>query len=95
MSWSTWVTAPGHYRPGRKVLTLMHALVAGGDCIDDAEVLRTGSTAQVLRHRVMAPSTLGTFLRAFTSATSANSTGSPRPSWPGPGRRVPGPAMGP
>jgi hypothetical protein len=86
---------PGHHRPGRKVLTLMHALVAGGDCIDDAEVLRTGSTAQVLRHRVMAPSTLGTFLRAFTSATSANSTGSPRPSWPGPGRRVPGPAMGP
>ena len=57
---------PGHHRPGRKVLTLIHALVAGGDCIDDADVLRTGSTAQVLGHRVMAPSTLGTFLRAFT-----------------------------
>ena len=57
---------PGAHRPGRKVLTLLHALVAGGDCIDDAEVLRTGSTAQVLGHRVMAPSTLGTFLRAFT-----------------------------
>jgi len=48
------------------VLTLIHALVAGGDCIDDAEVLRTGSTAAVLGHRVMAPSTLGTFLRSFT-----------------------------
>jgi hypothetical protein len=59
-------TRPGHHRPGRKVLTLVHALVAGGDCIDDADVLRTGSTAAVLGHRVMAPSTLGTFLRSFT-----------------------------
>jgi hypothetical protein len=57
---------PGAYRPGRKVLTLVHALVAGGDCIDDADVLRTGATAQVLGHQVMAPSTLGTFLRPFT-----------------------------
>jgi hypothetical protein len=57
---------PGHHRPGRKVLTLVHALVAGGDCIDDADVLRAGSTAEVLGHRVMAPSTLGTFLRSFT-----------------------------
>jgi hypothetical protein len=59
-------TRPGAHRPGRKVLTLIHTLVAGGDCIDDADVLRTGSTAAVLSHRVMAPSTLGTFLRSFT-----------------------------
>ena len=59
-------TRPGHHRPGRKVLTLVHAMVAGGDCIDDADVLRTGSTGQLLGHRVMAPSTLGTFLRSFT-----------------------------
>jgi hypothetical protein len=26
----------GAHRPGRKLLTLVHALVAGGDCIDDA-----------------------------------------------------------
>jgi DDE family transposase len=57
---------PGAHRPGRKVLTLLHAIVAGADCIDDAELLRTGSTAAVLGHRVMAPSTLGTFLRSFT-----------------------------
>jgi DDE family transposase len=57
---------PGAHRPGRKVLTLVHSLVVGGDCIDDADVLRTGSTAVVLAHRVMAPSTLGTFLRSFT-----------------------------
>jgi hypothetical protein len=57
---------PGHHRPGRKVLTLVHAMAAGADCIDDADVLRTGQTAQVLGHRALAPSTLGTFLRSFT-----------------------------
>jgi len=57
---------PGAHRPGRKVLTLVHAILAGADCIDDADVLRTGQTARVLGHRVMAPSTLGTFLRSFT-----------------------------
>jgi|SRR5215216_2809991 hypothetical protein len=25
----------GAYRPGRKLLTLVHSLLAGGDCIDD------------------------------------------------------------
>jgi hypothetical protein len=48
------------------VLTLVHAMVAGADCIDDCDVLRAGATARVLGHRVMAPSTLGTFLRSFT-----------------------------
>lgn len=52
--------------PGRKVLTLVHAIVAGGSHIDHAEVLRSGGTERVLPHRVMAPSTLGTFLRSFT-----------------------------
>jgi hypothetical protein len=52
--------------PGRRVATLVHALVAGATCIDDADVLRSGSTSSVLSHRVMAPSTLGTFLRNFT-----------------------------
>ena len=52
--------------PGRKVLTLVHAIAAGGSHIDHAEVLRSGGTARVLGHRVMAPSTLGTFLRSFS-----------------------------
>ncbi|MGH9215568.1 MAG: IS1380 family transposase [Acidimicrobiales bacterium] len=56
----------GGARPGRKVLTLVHAMVAGGSHIDHADVLRSGNTAGVLPHRVMAPSTLGTFLRSFT-----------------------------
>jgi hypothetical protein len=52
--------------PGRKVCTLVHAIAAGASHIDHADVLRSGSTDAVLGHRVMAPSTLGTFLRAFT-----------------------------
>jgi hypothetical protein len=56
----------GAAHPGRKLLTLVHTMIAGGDCIDDAALLRCGATSRVLGHRVMAPSTLGTFLRAFT-----------------------------
>jgi hypothetical protein len=63
---STWGNRPGAHRPGRKLLTLIHSMIAGGDCIDDADLLRCGATSQVLGHRVMAPSTLGTFLRSFT-----------------------------
>lgn len=56
----------GGARPGRKVLTLVHAIVAGASHIDHADMLRAGGTAEVLGHQVMAPSTLGTFLRAFS-----------------------------
>jgi hypothetical protein len=56
----------GGASPGRKILTLVHMLVAGGSHIDHADMLRAGDTGQVLPFRVMAPSTLGTFLRAFT-----------------------------
>jgi hypothetical protein len=52
--------------PGRRVATSVHAVVAGASCIDDADVLRCGATASVLAHKVMAPSTSGTFLRRFT-----------------------------
>jgi glucose/arabinose dehydrogenase len=53
----------GAAHPGRKLLTLVHAMVAGGDCIDDVELLRSGATGDVLGHQVMAASTVGTFLR--------------------------------
>jgi len=56
----------GGFQPGRKILTLVHAMVAGASHIDHADMLRAGSTAKVLEHRVMAPSTLGTFLRSFS-----------------------------
>jgi hypothetical protein len=57
---------PGASRPGRKVLSLIHAMLLGADCIDDCDVLRAGRTEAVLGHKAMAPSTLGTFLRSFT-----------------------------
>jgi Transposase DDE domain group 1 len=65
---SVWLDprAPGACLPGRKVMSLVHGMLAGADSIDDMNVLRAGSTGLVLGHRVMAPSTLGTFLRAFT-----------------------------
>lgn len=57
---------PGAARPGRKVLSLAHAIALGADSIDDCDLLRAGGTKVLLGHRVMAPSTLGTFLRSFT-----------------------------
>jgi hypothetical protein len=65
---SVWLDprAPGACLPGRKVMSLVHGMLAGADSIDDMNVLRAGSTGLILGHRVMAPSTLGTFLRAFT-----------------------------
>lgn len=56
----------GGARPGRKLLTLIASILVGGSHIDHANRLRAGATQQVLPFRVMAPSTLGTFLRAFT-----------------------------
>jgi hypothetical protein len=52
--------------PGRKVLSLVTTILAGGSHIDHANVLRAGATEAVLPFRVMAPSTLGTFLRSFS-----------------------------
>jgi hypothetical protein len=56
----------GGANPGRKVMTMLSAMALGADCIEDCDVLRSGQTAAVLGHRIAAPSTLGTFLRAFT-----------------------------
>ncbi len=57
--------APGRANAGDKLLTLVASALAGGDCIDDADALRAGSTERVLGCTVKAPSTLGTFLRSF------------------------------
>ena len=58
-------SAPGRANTGDKMMTLVASALAGGDCIDDADVLRTGRTAGALGCVVKAPSTLGTFLRSF------------------------------
>lgn len=57
---------PGAANAGRKVMALLFAMVLGADCIDDTEVLRAGRTRRLLGGWAPAPSTLGTFLRAFT-----------------------------
>ena len=53
--------APGRANTSDKMMTLVASALAGGDCIDDADVLRTGGTACTLGGTVKAPSTLGTF----------------------------------
>ena len=57
--------APGRANTGDKMMTLVASALAGGDCIADADVLRTGRTAGALGCVVKAPATLGTFLRSF------------------------------
>jgi hypothetical protein len=58
---------PGaRFRPARKVLSLVFSMLLGADSIDGCDVLRSGRTGRLLGVRAMAPSTLGTFLRAFS-----------------------------
>src|SRR5438270_1372617 len=57
---------PGAANAGRKVMALIFAMLLGADCIDDCELLRAGRTRRLLGGWLPAPSTLGTFLRAFT-----------------------------
>ena len=66
------------------MLTLVASALAGGDCIDDADVLRTGGTASAIGCVVKAPSTLGTFLRSFRWGPRPPS-GSGQPGVAGPG----------
>ena len=51
--------------PAAKVLSLLAGMVAGADSIDDLDRLRHAGN-QVVFGQMRAPSTLGTFLRAFT-----------------------------
>ena len=58
---------PGaRFRPGRKVMSLVFAMLLGAQSINGCDLLRSGRTGRLLGVRVMAPSTLGTFLRAFS-----------------------------
>ena len=61
----TWGMPLAGPTPGDKPLTLVASALAGGDCIEDTDALRSGGTARVLGYVVKAPSTLGTFLRNF------------------------------
>src|SRR4051812_30828096 len=57
---------PGAANAGRKVMAVLYAMVLGADSIDDTDVLRAGRSGRLLGGWLPAPSTLGTFLRAFT-----------------------------
>ncbi len=56
----------GRANVGDKAMTVIHSVLAAADSIEGCEVLRAGSTAAVLGHTVLAPSTIGTFLRSFS-----------------------------
>jgi hypothetical protein len=66
---NVYIAAPriksGSANPAPKLATLIAAMCAGADCIDDVDVLRSGGM-QTLFGGVYAPSTLGTLLREFT-----------------------------
>ena len=59
------VEAEGGANAGVKVASVVAGMVAGADSIDDMDLLRHGGMHRVF-DGVRAPSTLGTFLRAFT-----------------------------
>ncbi len=59
------VSGPGGANAHLKVPALVAGMVAGADSIDDMALLRHGAMGR-LSAGVRAPSTLGTFLRAFT-----------------------------
>ena len=85
----------GRANVGLKAMTLVHSALAGGDSIDDCDVLRAGATAAMLGHAVRAPSTLGTLLRGFTWVMPASWTRSPVSCSGGHRRRAGGPGDAP
>ena len=83
--------APGRANPGDKISTLVTSALAGGDCIDDADALRTGRTACTLGCVVKASSTPA-FARAGSGHLPAQlQVGPCPPTGPGePGAAGPG-----
>jgi len=62
-----WIHIPTHRgaNPHLKVASLIAGMVAGADSIDDMDIVRHGGMDRLFGG-VRAPSTVGTFLRAFT-----------------------------
>src|SRR5674476_257295 len=62
-----WLSVPTDKgaNAGLKIASLVAGMVAGADAIDDMAVLRHGGMRKLFAH-LYAPSTLGSFLRAFT-----------------------------
>lgn len=54
------------YSPAQQALALCETLIAGGECLDDAALLRADQAQMLLRgHAVPDPTTLGRFLASF------------------------------
>jgi hypothetical protein len=72
--------------PGMKIGSLVAGMIAGADDIEGMDLLRHGALPATFSG-IRAPSTLGSFLRAFTQATCASSRRGhpccpPRRPWP-------------
>jgi hypothetical protein len=86
---------PGAAHPGRKLLTLVHSMLAGGDCIDDADLLRCGQPPPCWATGSWRPPRWGRSCARSPSGTSASSTGSASSSSRGRGRLGRAQVMGP
>ena len=62
------VPGPTGANSAAKVATVLAGMLAGGDSIDDLDVLRSGASPELF-DQVRAPSTVGSWLRAFSSGT--------------------------
>lgn len=58
------MSGPGSANRGLKTLSVVGAMLAGGDSIEDVDVLRAGGN-EALLGAARAPSTIGTWLRRF------------------------------
>ena len=67
--------APGRANTGDKVMTLVASALAGGDCIDDADVLRMGGRPAPWAARSRRPPPWAPSCAASGGAMSANWTG--------------------
>ena len=75
--------APGRANTGDKMMTLVASALAGGDCIDDADALRTGGTACTLGDMVKASSTPRLREGRLWAPSCAASAGATSASWTG------------
>ena len=66
---------PGRANTGDKMMTLVASALAGGDCIDDADVLRAGGPPACSVSRLRLPPPWARSCAASGGAMSANWTG--------------------
>jgi hypothetical protein len=84
---------PGASNEGAKVMTLVSAMALGADCIDDCDLLRSGRTADIVGHRVMARRRWARSCARFPSGMSGSSTASSAGRSSARGRPAPVPVM--